>query len=148
MTIRRPDSADRDEWLRLRSLLWPHCPHAEHVTEIGDHLSGGDDIAAFVAERAEQSGLCGFIELSLRSTAEGCDEHPVGYIEGWYVDEDARESGVGRALVEAGEAWAAGLGCGHMGSDTELHNTLSQAAHARIGYVEVDRLVHFLKKIG
>ena len=75
----------------------------------------------FVAERPD-GGLCGFLEAAIRSRANGCDSTPVGYIEGWYVDEDVRRQGVGRALVEAAEAWARSKGCRQMASDAELWN--------------------------
>ena len=35
--------------------------------------------------------------------ADGCTTHPVGYVEGWYVDPDVRRKGVGKALVAAAE---------------------------------------------
>ena len=40
----------------------------------------------------------GFVELSLRAYAEGCQSDNVAYVEGWYVVPEARGSGVGRAL--------------------------------------------------
>ena len=79
-------------------------------------------------------GLCGFLEASLRSRADGCDSTPVGYIEGWYVDRDIRRNGVGRALVSAVEAWARSRGCRQMASDAELWNQVSHQAHEALGY--------------
>jgi len=43
----------------------------------------------------------GFVEVSLRPYAEGCDTRPVGYLEGGYVAPEWRGQGIGRALVEA-----------------------------------------------
>ena len=91
--------------------------------------------------------MCGFLEASLRSRADGCDSTPVGYIEGWYVDEDVRRRGVGRALVEAAEAWARSKGCRQMASDAELWNDVSHQAHGAIGYQETARLVLFKKDL-
>src|SRR5688572_31355457 len=45
----------------------------------------------------------GFIELGLRTYAEGCESSPVPFIEGWYVDADARGTGLGAALVRSAE---------------------------------------------
>lgn len=101
----------------------------------------------FVAERPSAPGLCGFLEVGLRSYAEGCDSSPVPYLEGWYVDADARLGGVGRALVQAAEAWASTVGYTEMASDTELSNVASQQAHQALGYEEVERSVSFRKQL-
>jgi aminoglycoside 6'-N-acetyltransferase I len=91
--------------------------------------------------------LCGFVEVSLRSRADGCDSTPVGSIEGWYVDGDMRRRGVGRAVVEAAEAWARSKGCRQMASDAELWNEVSHEAHGALGYEETACLVLFKKDL-
>ena len=101
----------------------------------------------FVAERAE-GGLCGFVEVAIRPWAIGCEARPVGYVEGWYADEDVRRRGVGRALVEAAEAWARSKGCRQMASDAELWNDVSHRAHGSIGFEETARLVLYKKDLG
>ena len=87
------------------------------------------------------------LEAAVRFRADGCDSTPVGYNEGWYVDEDVRRRGVGRALVEAAEAWARARGCRQMASDAELRNTISHQAHGALGYEETARLVFFKKDV-
>jgi aminoglycoside 6'-N-acetyltransferase I len=111
-----------------------------------DEILASDTEEIFFAELPE-GGLCGFLEAALRSRADGCDSTPVGYIEGWYVDEDVRRRGVGRALVEAAEAWARSRGCRQMASDAELWNTVSHHAHGALGYEETARLVLFKKDL-
>jgi aminoglycoside 6'-N-acetyltransferase I len=130
----------------MRRALWDDCPDDEQEREIAEILRG-DAEEVFVAERPG-GGLCGFVEASIRPAADGCDQRPVGYIEGWYVDPDVRRRGVGRALVEAAEAWARSRGCRQMGSDAHLGNTVSHQAHGALGYQEVERLVHFKKDLG
>ena len=108
--------------------------------------SGRGDAATFVAVRPDGS-LCGFVEVGTRAYAEGCLTSPVGFIEGWYVDADVRRAGIGRALVEAAEAWARAAGYREMGSDALLENIVSHRAHERLGYAEVERLVAFRKEL-
>lgn len=144
--IREPRPSDVQAWGRMRHELWPDGTVEEHIAELGRYFDPGAEVGAFVAE-AEPGTLVGFIELSLRSHAEGCSSRPIGYIEGWSVDPTWRRRGVGRALVRAGERWAAERGCTEMASDTELANTSSQIAHERLGYAEVERSVHFRKSL-
>ena len=101
----------------------------------------------FRARIGNGDSLAGFIEISLRSHVDGCETHPVGYIEGWYVDGFARGTGVGRALVAAAEVWARAHGCSEMGSDALIDNIESQRAHAALGYEIVDRCVNFRKSL-
>jgi aminoglycoside 6'-N-acetyltransferase I len=166
--IRRVEPDDWSEWLRMRVALWPDCPvekQAQEMTELASlsPRTGGEERVAtevvfktaegqgkgppvFVAERAAGQ-LGGFIELSLRKYADGCNTSPVGYIEGWYVDPEMRRQGVGAALVRAGEAWARLQGCTEMASDCLLDNEISFRAHLAVGYEEAERLIHFCKRL-
>jgi len=94
--------------------------------------------AAYVCPGPE-GGLCGLIELSIRTSVPGCRTNHIGYIEGWYVDAEWRRRGVGRALVEHGEDWARDQGCLEMASDTTPFYPLSPGAHAALGYQETER---------
>lgn len=141
MIIRRAVHSDRAPYQRMRLALWPDCSDADI-----DPWFAREDAATFVAERADGS-LCGFVEVGSRPYAEGCESSPVGYVEGWWVDADARRSGIGRALLDAAEAWARGRGYSEMGSDALLDNAVSHAAHERCGYREVERLVMFRKAL-
>ena len=145
LMIRRATAADVERWVALRAALWPDVHLQTHRDEIGAQLESSDE-EAFVAETTEGK-LCGFIEAALRQGAEGCSSTPVGYVEGWYVAAAWRKRGIGRALVEAAEAWARERGCREMASDTEVENAPSQAAHKRLGYEEAERLVHFTKAL-
>jgi len=143
--IRRAQPEDKPEWFRMRLLLWPDHTEPEMLAEMDEILSN-EEQPVFVAARAS-GGLGGFLEGGIRKYADGCDTSPVGYIEGWYVDEDLRQKGIGSRLVEAMEDWARARGLTEMGSDTWLDNETSIAAHKRLGYVEMERLVHFAKKL-
>jgi aminoglycoside 6'-N-acetyltransferase I len=144
VNLRKIQQTDRSEYLRMRQALWPadyHEVELEHFFK-----SPKPEWVTFVAER-ENGGLCGFIEVSERPWAEGCETSPVGYIEGWYVDPDLQRQGVGRLLVDAAEAWAKEQGFIEMGSDALIENETSLKAHTALGYREIERLVCFAKKL-
>jgi len=143
--IRRAVADDKPEWLRMRQGLWPDAP-IEYLNYDLDEILADPEQTVFVASRAD-GGLVAFIEASLRDYAEACETSPVGYIEAWYVDEHIRGQKLGREMVRAAEEWARQKGCAEMGSDTWLDNETSIAAHKKMGYDEVERLVHFLKRL-
>lgn len=145
MEIRRPTAADGEIWLRMRNEFWPQCDLDQHRREMEVMLSR-QDAAALLAFEGDKS--LGFIELTLRREAEGCQSSPIGYIEGWFVEEAARGTGVGKALIEAGERWAREHGCVEMASNTGIANEAGQKAHLALGFGVVDHLVHFRKEIG
>ena len=42
----------------------------------------------------------GFVERSIRKTAEGCKINNIGCIEGWYIEKDFINRGLGRRPVK------------------------------------------------
>src|SRR5437868_14015213 len=104
------------------------------------------DGEVFVVDRGDGS-LAGFVEAGSRPYAEGCDTSPVGYVEAWYIDEDVRRQGYGRALLQAAEDWARARGYREMASDALLGNEASHRAHKASGYAEVERIVTFRKNL-
>ena len=71
--------------------------------KIASGKSGTLPVALLVAEE-DDGKVSGFIEVGLRSHADGCETaRPVGYIEGWYVGEAQRGKGIGRELMQAAE---------------------------------------------
>ncbi|MBF8224108.1 GNAT family N-acetyltransferase [Halomonas sp. 328] len=92
-------------------------------------------------------GLAGFAEFGTRPYAEDCDTSPVAYLEGWYVEPQARRLGIGAALVQAGEAWARQRGYRELASDALLESRGSQRAHEALGFTEVERAVRYRKAL-
>lgn len=147
LTVRPVREGDLSEWVRMRLALWPDSTAEEEAAEPGYLLAGYPSptlMAAFVCERPE-GGLCGLVEVSIKASAPGCETERIGFLEAWHVDADWRGRGIGRALAEAAEAWARAAGCLEMASDTNPSYPFSPAAHAALGYEEVER--HFLKKL-
>src|SRR2546430_3657976 len=148
MIVRLVTPSDAPAWLGLRPALWAFPPESEHAAEIAECLEGHarEPLAVLVAaDGADQ--LMGFVELSIRAYAEGCHTDRVAYLEGWYVVPDARNEGVGRALIAAAEAWGRSQGCVEFASDAELANEASVAAHKALGFVEVGRVRCFRKDL-
>jgi len=122
----------------MRCALWPEGTAADHAEEIEDFFAGRarEPFAVLLAE-APSGDPVGFVELSIRPSAEECRTDHVGYVEGWFVVPEARRRGVGRRLIEAAEEWARGQGCTELASDSEAGNSVSAAAHAAAGFDEV-----------
>jgi aminoglycoside 6'-N-acetyltransferase I len=87
-------------------------------------------VAILVAADVESGALAGFVEVGLRSHAESCNT--------------ARP---GAALMRAAEHWARKQGCREMASDARIDNNVSQRVPEALGYEEVDRCVHYRKKL-
>jgi aminoglycoside 6'-N-acetyltransferase I len=150
--IRLAEPADREPLSRMRLALWPELSVDEDRQELDATLSGKPDstmpLCILLAE-TDAGDLIGFLEVGLRSHADGCDPRvPVGFVEGWFVAERHRRQGVGAKLLAAAEDWARGRGCIEMASDTWLDSDKSQRAHEALGFEVVDRCVHYRKALG
>ncbi len=148
--IRPAQPSDYSQLARMRAALWPDSSAEEHARELLPILEGTASfplpLINFVAEVSDR--LVGFLEVDLRSHADGCDStRPVGFIEGWYVDPAWRGQGLGRKLLSAAEQWARSHGCREMASDTWIDNELSQRVHEAAGYTVVDRCIHYRKAL-
>jgi aminoglycoside 6'-N-acetyltransferase I len=149
--IRIAEAKDRTNLAAMRVQLWPETTIEEHLAELEASPStlgpAGFPVVELVAE--DESGiLTGFLEVGLRSHADGCDPRkPVGFVEGWFVLEEHRGKGIGAELMRAAEAWAREQGCREMASDALIDNADSERAHEALGFVVIDRCVHFRKAI-
>ena len=151
--IRPAHSPDLDQLARLCEELWPASSAQEHARELRLILQGKADrvltmpLTILVAEAGDGT-LVGFVEVDLRSHADGCNPaQAVAYIEGWYVAEPYRLRGVGAKLIAEAEHWARNHRCIEIASDALIDNQLSQRAHEALGYEVVDRCVHYRKKL-
>jgi len=144
ISIRRVTSEDRSQWLEMRKGIWPEAPDEYLKLDMEDILAS-ERSAVFFAFADER--LAGMVETRLREYGESCETSPVGYIEGWFVYPEMRGRGISGALAKAAEDWSREKGCTEMASDTWLDNEASIRAHLKAGYFEVERLVHFMKKL-
>ena len=98
------DQSELQHWLDLRCLLWPGGS-GDHLNEIQQYFCGQNPhIEGVWGVRSKGIPVMGFLELSLRSYAEGTSDSPVPYVEGWFVRADARGRGAGQAPRRPGSA--------------------------------------------
>ncbi len=144
VSIRAMTETDRAAWIALRSRLWPEYS-AGHPADVDEMLERGTTWG-FIAE--DPSGVAlGFAEVSVRAYANGCEQRPVPFLEGIWVDPDAQRQGVGQALIDHVAAFAKARDFSELCSDALLDNTASHAAHAGWGFVETERVVYFRKDL-
>jgi aminoglycoside 6'-N-acetyltransferase I len=150
-SVRHAEPADAQELARMRAALWPESPLEEHRREVDAWFADGSAgmlPAAILVSHTPNESLTGFLEVSLRSHADGCDPaHPVGYVEGWFVQPDSRGHGAGATLMRAAEDWARAHGAREMASDALIVNEPSELAHRALGFEVVDRCVHLRKPL-
>ena len=146
MIVRPATEADIEHWSRMRDSLWPDSStiNMEEIEDYFSNTSNGIQECFLVEEMGKPVG---FVELNIRDYAEGstCDKVP--YVEGWFVDEAHRGKGLGKLLMKQAESWAKENGYSEIASDTELERAESIAVHKKLGFIETDRIVCFLKKL-
>jgi aminoglycoside 6'-N-acetyltransferase I len=147
MVIRPIQPEDAAAWEDMRQALWPSAP-GEHAREITAFFGGARREPAEVLLAIDDGGRpVGFAEVSIRAIAEGCLSDRVAYLEGWFVVDAARREGIGAALVRAAEDWGRAQRCTELGSDTEIDNVSSAAAHRALGFTEVGRIICYRKPL-
>ena len=144
MEIRKASPEDSKALAALAARMWEHDPE-ELIPEFAK-LTASPEAACFLAMDGHQA--VGFAQCQLRRDyVEGCDTSPVGFLEGIYVDEQHRHSGIAKMLLAACENWAKSVGCTEFASDCELDNVVSHAWHMKNGFQEMGRTIWFAKKL-
>jgi aminoglycoside 6'-N-acetyltransferase I len=149
MLVRPFEPPDLVAWVEMRRALWPGENAGELAREAAKFSRSAEAVglAAVLVSESASGELTGFVEIGLRGYVDGCSSSPVPYIEGWYVVENARRSGVGRALIAAAETWSIERGHTELGSDALLENAQSERAHRALGFEEVERAIRFRKTL-
>jgi aminoglycoside 6'-N-acetyltransferase I len=132
----------------MRQALWPSEPgkHAHEIARYFD-LGGTPQLLEVLLAYGEKDEAEGMVELSIRPYAEGCVSDRVAFVEGWYVEPSERLKGIGAALIRAAEDWARSQGCVELGSDAEVENLGSAAAHRALGFTETGVIRCFRKEL-
>jgi aminoglycoside 6'-N-acetyltransferase I len=145
ITIREMGAADRAAWAEMRAAQWPEESLQAHATGI-DEILGDGDAWGFVAQTVDGTTV-GFAELAIRKYANSCTARPVPFLEGIWVRAEFRRRGIGARLIAYVGAFAADRGFREIGSDTEIENRASHAAHRSWGFSETERVVYFRKTL-
>jgi aminoglycoside 6'-N-acetyltransferase I len=146
MDIREATESDLQQWSEMRAALFPKSSD-NHVVELEEYFRGESiDITQAYIVLAEKE-IVGFLELNIRSYAEGSRNPKVPYVEAWYVKPEYQGKGYGSQLMQKAEEWAKVQGFSELASDTDIDNHRSIVMHKHLGFVETDRLICFLKQL-
>ena len=144
-TIRLATESDREHWARMRVRLWNDLKDALNQSEITSMLDDEKSTNYFVVDAADNP--IGFAEINIRDYANGCTQQPVPFLEGIWIDDDHRRSGVGRALIARITNDLRAQGYVELCSDILETNHQSHRAHENWGFEETERVVYFRKSL-
>ncbi len=135
---------DLEDWVAMRCQLWPDLSESQQRSELED-LMARHGYRGWIAR--EDGKAAGFAEACIRPYANGCDSTPVPFLEGVWVEPALRHLGIGARLVGQVEAWAAAQGFSELGSDVDIANLISQAAHQAWGFEERETVVYYRRRL-
>ncbi|MEP0004719.1 MAG: aminoglycoside 6'-N-acetyltransferase [Balneola sp.] len=125
--------------------LWPECTFEAEFEYCKQILEKEDQTAFLVKEKNE---YIAFAYLSLRNDfVEGATFYPIPYLEGIYVEESFRKTGIASKLIQRAEQWAKESGSSQLASDVEIDNEQSIQFHKKSGFLEENRIVCFIKDL-
>lgn len=143
--IRKANMADLPVLTELALELWRDHAADKMYYDLGTIMISGDSVF-FLAY--EEETPVGFAQCQLRHDyVEGTETSPVGYLEGIYVKEEARQHGFASQLMKSCEDWARGAGCVEFASDCEIDNGESLEFHLKLGFTEANRIICFKKHL-
>jgi ribosomal protein S18 acetylase RimI-like enzyme len=95
-------------------------------------MLGDSDSLVLVAER--DGALLGYVYADVESISWRDLRGPCGFVHDVYVDESARQNGIGRQLVLAAVEWARSKGMPQMVLSTASGNETAQHLFDRLGF--------------
>ena len=143
--VASPDPNQMTAWRQMRQALWPEMTEAENLHETEAMITATSRFFVRIAMNREDKPV-GFVEATVRNDyVNGCATSPVVFLEGIYVEPEARRQGIARTLVGAVEEWGRKMDCREFASDALLENSDSHAMHRALGFEETERVVYFRK---
>lgn len=98
---------------------------------LADAVASEDPDATVLIAQSSDGDRLGFISLKVREDVTGVER---GHVADLAVAEEARRMGVGRSLMDAGEAWARERGFRVLSLDVWSTNERALAFYQRLGY--------------
>lgn len=143
--IRKANMNDLPVLTELALELWPDNAADKMYYDLGKIMMAGESVF-FLAYDGQVP--VGHAQCQLRHDyVEGTDTSPVGYLEGIYVKEAARQQGFASQLMKACEDWARAQGCMEFASDCDLDHEDSLEFHLKLGFKEANRIICFSKSL-
>ncbi|OAN62531.1 GCN5 family acetyltransferase [Balneola sp. EhC07] len=145
MQIKELTSENVEALAHLFVELWPECTFETEFEYCKQILSKEDQTAFLIKQKDE---YIAFAYLSLRNDfVEGATSYPIAYLEGIYVKESYRNTGLASKLIQRAEQWAKESGSSQLASDVEIDNEQSIQFHKKSGFLEENRIVCFIKDL-
>jgi aminoglycoside 6'-N-acetyltransferase I len=145
--VASPDPNQMTAWRQMRQALWPEMTEAENLHETEAMITATSRFFVRIAMNREDKPV-GFVEATVRNDyVNGCATSPVVFLEGIYVEPEARRQGIARTLVGAVEEWGRKMDCREFASDALLENSDSHSVHRALGFEETERVVYFRKDL-
>ncbi len=145
MQIERLSSENLNALPELVTALWEDCMVEEEMDYFESILHADGDVCYLAKQDNE---YVGFIQLSTRHEyVEGAEDLPVAYVEAVYVKPNHQKKGIAKMLLDAAENWAKQKGLSQIASDTAIANTAAIDFHQKVGFVEAERIVCFIKTL-
>ncbi|NVK36041.1 MAG: GNAT family N-acetyltransferase [Rhodobacteraceae bacterium] len=146
MPIHTATHSDLQAWVALRAQLWDDTSLEQHRNEALALLAKAPGESIALLGISDQSDVRAFAEATLRHDhVNGCETSPVAFLEGIFVCEEDRGTGMGHMLLTSIQSWAKERGCSEIASDAHLDNLASHAFHTALGFQETERVVYFRK---
>ncbi len=125
--------------------LWEDCSFDEEL-ETYQNIIGSETAICYLVQ--DQGIYIAFIHVSIRHDyVEGSTALPIAYVEAVFVKPNYQKRGIAKMLMNIAEEWAKTMGLRQIASDTDLSNTASIEFHKSVGFVEVERIVCFIKEL-
>ena len=146
MQFERISESNRTALQNMFFEMWPEDGMEVHGKYVNEILHSENQHAILARDNTE---FTGFVFLSMRKGfVEGVTHYPVAYVEGIYVREAFRNTGLGRKFIELAELWGSAKGSKELASDVEIENLNSQQFHEHLGFKEQNRIVCYVKTLG
>ena len=137
---------DLDSLSEMVFMLWPEGYTILSLQQEIFQILVNDKAVIFLAKNNYID--VGFALCQIRyDNVEGTVITPIGYMEGIFVKEELRALGKGKKLIRACEDWLRDKNITEIASDTEILNSANIQFNLNQGFIEVNRIICFSKRI-